>query len=381
MPRNNGNYTLPQPAFVSGTKISSFAMNSDLSDIAAALTQSISADGQTPITGQILFLSGTAASPGISFGADKTTGINLPSPGQLGFSASGADVLTWNGTTWTFTGGVTVSGAFSIGSLTVSNGATIGTTLSVAGKASFTSTDSMAIANGTTGQRNGTPSAGDFRFNSTLSCFEGWNGSAWVQLGTPPTVQRFTSGSSQTYTPTTGVVRIKVRMCGGGAGGSGNQGQGAGNPGGTTSFGSWTAVGGTGPVANGAGGAGGTGGTNGTGTLVLRVNGGGGAGSEGAANLPGTQGGVNPFGGAGTSATGALSGAPAANSGAGGGGGGGGSSANGGGGGAGEYVEFWVNGPSATTYTVGGGGSGGISSGINGTAGAAGIIIIEEFYF
>lgn len=47
----NGSYSLPQPAFVSGTTISSAAVNSDLSDIANALTQSVSRDGQTPITG------------------------------------------------------------------------------------------------------------------------------------------------------------------------------------------------------------------------------------------------------------------------------------------------------------------------------------------
>ncbi len=43
----NGNYNLPKPPFVPDTVISSADMNSDLSDIAAALTQSFSKDGQT----------------------------------------------------------------------------------------------------------------------------------------------------------------------------------------------------------------------------------------------------------------------------------------------------------------------------------------------
>jgi hypothetical protein len=47
----NGNYSLPQPAFVAGTTISSSAVNSNYSDIASAITQSVSKDGQTPITG------------------------------------------------------------------------------------------------------------------------------------------------------------------------------------------------------------------------------------------------------------------------------------------------------------------------------------------
>lgn len=51
MPRNgSGSYTLPEAAFQSGQTISSAAVNSDLSDIATALTQSVSRDGQTTIT-------------------------------------------------------------------------------------------------------------------------------------------------------------------------------------------------------------------------------------------------------------------------------------------------------------------------------------------
>lgn len=36
---------------------------------------------------------------------------------------------------------------------------------------------------GTTAQRDGSPVAGSFRFNSTLGVFEGWNGAIWVGLG------------------------------------------------------------------------------------------------------------------------------------------------------------------------------------------------------
>lgn len=52
MSRNgSGTYSLPQPPFTAGTTIASSAVNSDFSDIAAALTQSISKDGQTVYTG------------------------------------------------------------------------------------------------------------------------------------------------------------------------------------------------------------------------------------------------------------------------------------------------------------------------------------------
>lgn len=54
MPRNgSGSYSLPQSPFVPGTTISSTAVNSDLSDIASALTGSVAADGQTPMTGTL----------------------------------------------------------------------------------------------------------------------------------------------------------------------------------------------------------------------------------------------------------------------------------------------------------------------------------------
>jgi hypothetical protein len=46
----SGNYSLPQAAFVAGTTIESAKVNSNLSDIGSALTQSISKDGQTTYT-------------------------------------------------------------------------------------------------------------------------------------------------------------------------------------------------------------------------------------------------------------------------------------------------------------------------------------------
>lgn len=45
------------------------------------------------------------------------------------------------------------------------------------------STGSAYMPAGTTGQRDGAPSAGYLRFNSTLAKFEGYNGSAWSSVG------------------------------------------------------------------------------------------------------------------------------------------------------------------------------------------------------
>ena len=44
-------------------------------------------------------------------------------------------------------------------------------------------TGSAELPAGTTVQRDGSPSAGYMRFNSTTTGFEGYNGSAWGSLG------------------------------------------------------------------------------------------------------------------------------------------------------------------------------------------------------
>jgi len=204
----------------------------------------------------------------------------------------------------------------------------------------------------------------DGAFHTALSVIQGGavgqvltsNGAsspATFQAPTAPTVQRFTSGTGN-YTPTSvSVLWIRVRVTAGGGGG------------------------------------GGTGGTNGTGTLISRMSGGGGSGGGSLAStsvIPaGGSGGNGPFGGA--SGGGSQDSAPsaaAANTGGGGGGGVGNNGATqygaGGGGGSGEYVEFYVSPPGTIAYIVGAAASGGTGTVQSGGAGAAGQIIVEEFY-
>jgi hypothetical protein len=93
MSRNgSGIYSLPQPPFVPNTTISSAAVNSDLSDIAAALTQSVSADGQTPITGALK--SSVTTTPGFSSTLDGTTGFGVSVAGEADVWAGGVKVIT-----------------------------------------------------------------------------------------------------------------------------------------------------------------------------------------------------------------------------------------------------------------------------------------------
>lgn len=233
---------------------------------------------------------------------------------------------------------------------------------------------------------NGSSSATRSLNNVVFSIYS--DGANWHQTfelsiaGTNPTIQRFTSGSG-TYTPATGVQWIRVRMVGGGGGGGARTTNNGGN-GGTSTFGGWTAVGGTGGTAGGAtGAAGGTGGTTGTGTLLARYDGGRGHDSLNLTPQSGGGGGNSAFfGGGGAWGTGsAADGLPAvANS-----GGGGGSPHSSGvgvgaAGGGGESVEFMVTSPAAVSYAVGAAGAGGAAGGNAGGNGAAGIIIVEEYY-
>jgi hypothetical protein len=137
MSRNgSGTYTLPAGnPVVTGTTISSSWANNTLNDIATALTGSVAADGQTPMSGPL------------AMGSNKITGLATG-------TASG-DAVNWGQfTTPTFTGNVTV-----------------------------TSVGYVKLPVGTTAERDGTPVNGMIRYNSTLGRYEGYSGSAWGGLG------------------------------------------------------------------------------------------------------------------------------------------------------------------------------------------------------
>lgn len=196
------------------------------------------------------------------------------------------------------------------------------------------------------------------------------------------TRQVFTSGTAQTYTTPTGCIAINVRMVGGGGGG-GAQATNAGANGtaSTWSGGSLSAGLGVGGAA--AGGAGGTGGASTNGDINIPGGAGEGGFTQSAGDVMGGGiGGATVFGGAGMGEANAAGGNAATNSGAGGAGGGAtDSSAKGAGGGSGGYVEKLITSPAATyTYTVGAGGAGGAAGTKAGGNGAAGIIIVDEFY-
>lgn len=70
-------------------------MNSNLGDIATALTQSIASTGVTQITAPLFFVAGTVAAPGISFIGDANTGFYEPSADQIGIACGGTQAISF----------------------------------------------------------------------------------------------------------------------------------------------------------------------------------------------------------------------------------------------------------------------------------------------
>jgi len=77
--------------------------------------------------------------------------------------------------------GVCTVCSVSITALTAS-GALSGGSLTISGDADFTGTGAIKVPVGTTAQRP-TPATGDLRFNSSVSQFEGYNGTVWSSVG------------------------------------------------------------------------------------------------------------------------------------------------------------------------------------------------------
>jgi len=192
------------------------------------------------------------------------------------------------------------------------------------------------------------------------------NGTAWLSQaaaagGGDYVMQVFTTPG--TWTKPAGLKAVKVTVIGGGGG--------SGGAGGTTSFGSPAFLSATGGAAGNTGnphaGGSGSGGT-------INASGGRGSALSGCATYPISIGGGSAFGfGASTTAS-----APTPAAGIAYGGGGAFTSAgSGGGGGAIEYIDAPAL-PGPQPYTIGSGGPS--SPAPSGTGGAAGVIVVEEFY-
>lgn len=147
--------------------------------------------GTTAITWQLVSNAQVAAVGGLATAgliartAANTVAARSIAVSGTGLSVSNADGVSGNPTvasnaTSANTASTIVardaSGNFSAGTLTL-------TGLSYSGNIDSTSTGYLDLPVGTTAQRPGTPNSGMVRYNTTLGQFEGYNGTAWGQLG------------------------------------------------------------------------------------------------------------------------------------------------------------------------------------------------------
>jgi hypothetical protein len=205
MSRNgSGTYTLPAGnPVVSGTVIATSWANNTMNDLAAAITDSVAADGQTPMTGPLNLNSNKITN--LANGTASTDAVNL---GQFG--------------TPTFTGPVVCSSTLTVtGATTLNGGLTVTGNTAVTGNGSFTGdgtfggnlavngTGQVRLPNGTTAQRSATPTVGSVRYNTTLQAFEGYttfNGQTISTITNVTTVATLTTASNHNLTTGTFVT-------------------------------------------------------------------------------------------------------------------------------------------------------------------------------
>jgi hypothetical protein len=159
MSRNgSGTYSLPAGnPVVSQTVISSTWANNTMNDIASALTDSVAADGQTPMTGPLNLNSNKIAN--LANGTLTGDAVNY---GQF--------------STPTFSGAVVCSSTLSVtGATSLSSTLAVTGDTTISGNLAVNSTGQVKLPNGTTAQRSATPTVGSIRYNTTLQTFEGYS--------------------------------------------------------------------------------------------------------------------------------------------------------------------------------------------------------------
>ena len=148
MPRNSsGNYTLPAGnPVVSGTIIEASWANDTLTDMATAMTDSLSRSGEGGMTAPLRVVDGTAAVPSVAFANETNSGIYRSAAGDYYLVVQGAGIFRLQPT------GVTVTGNLNVtGNLTFSgplSGLTLTGDLAVGGNTSLTG-QTLSITNST----------------------------------------------------------------------------------------------------------------------------------------------------------------------------------------------------------------------------------------
>ena len=119
MPRNGSGVMSIPNTLVDQTTITAGAHNTNYTDIASELSNSVAVDGQSQMSGQFKFASGSVGAPGLVPGSDLDTGVYRIGGDNLGVACAGAKVLDIATTGLGVTGTLSASGALSAASLAI----------------------------------------------------------------------------------------------------------------------------------------------------------------------------------------------------------------------------------------------------------------------
>jgi hypothetical protein len=287
-----------------------------------AVTDQTALTANTVASGDTVLLHDASASALRKATAGDLLGSGLPVTTSVITGASGVDlaITPAAGQKVDVGGDIEAEDATLTGNLTVTGNTTLDASLVVNGAASFNTTSAVKIPVGTTGQRPGTPVAGQMRYNSTLDQAEVYSGTEWKAVGGSPfdasggvitTIDGYkihTYTVSGTFTPSlTKEGKVEVLVVGAGGAGSGFSPHGGGGGGGDVVTGFLNIAKGTSPMSVVVGsGSSGTGGASYFGPFT--ANGGQpGSGYNGGTSGSGIGGGSGNFtgsgGGAGAQAT------------------------------------------------------------------------------
>jgi hypothetical protein len=159
MSRNgNGVYTLPAGnPVVPGTVIATTWANNTMNDLASAMTDSVAADGQTPMTGPL------------NMNSNKVTNL---ATGTI--SGDGINYAQFN--TPTFGGAVVCSSTLAVtGATTLSSTLAVTGDTTIDGNLAVNGTGQIKIPVGTTAERPAIPLNGMVRYNTSLEIYESFN--------------------------------------------------------------------------------------------------------------------------------------------------------------------------------------------------------------
>lgn len=180
MPRNgSGTYTLPAGNPVSsGTLIEATWANSTLTDLASAMTDSLSRNGEGGMLAPLRFADGTVSAPGVAWTNETSTGFYRSGTGDMRVSLQGVDVSIWNST------GLTIPSAKA---LSVQGNATVAGTLGVTGV--------LTASGGVTGNVTGNASTATTLQTARNINGVSFNGSANIDVNTVNAVTFNNAGS------------------------------------------------------------------------------------------------------------------------------------------------------------------------------------------